>query len=310
MPSLSFVIPVYNEEETLGTLFDEIAASVPHDQFEVVFVDDGSRDRSWERIGELHAKHGEQVRGVRFRRNFGKAAGLKAGFEAAKGEIVFTMDADLQDVPAEIPNFLAKLDEGADMVSGWKKERHDPLEKRLPSKLFNAITSWSTGLYLHDFNCGFKAYRREIVENINLYGELHRFVPAIAHSMGYRVVEIPVQHRPREHGQSKYGFGRYLKGCLDLLTVVLTTKFNTRPLHLFGGFGMATGSIGFLILFYLSASKVLMGASIGGRPLFFLGILLVLFAGQMVSTGLLAELLVTTANRNQPMGSAQIRDII
>jgi len=310
MPSLSFVVPVYNEEETLSALFDEIHAAVPSEDFEVIFVDDGSRDASWEEISRLREQHGARVRGIRFRRNFGKATGLQAGFNAAEGNIVFTLDADLQDVPAEIPNFLAKIEEGADLVSGWKKERHDPLEKRLPSKLFNKITGLATGISLHDFNCGFKCYRREIVENIKLYGELHRFVPAIAHAMGYKVVEIPVQHRPRTHGQSKYGFGRYLKGCLDLLTVVLTTKFNYRPLHLFGGFGAVTGLAGFLILAYLSIIKLFFGEGIGGRPLLFLGILLVLFAGQMVSTGLLAELLVTTANRNEFLDSRQIREII
>jgi glycosyltransferase involved in cell wall biosynthesis len=293
-PRLSFVIPVLNEGETLDTLYAKIAATVQEHQlgaFEVIFVDDGSTDDSWARVAELATAHAS-VRGLRFRRNFGKAAALAAGFAEARGEVIFTLDADLQDDPEEIPRFLEKLDEGYDLVSGWKKDRHDPLEKRLPSKLFNAVACRAGGVRLHDMNCGFKAYRSEVPPTLKLYGELHRYMPVLAHAEGFRVTEIPVRHHPREHGVSKYGWKRYFKGLLDLLTVLATTRFLDRPGHLFGGLGLGASAVGFLILFYISCMKLIAGVSISGRPLFFLGILLMLLGGQLISLGVIAELII------------------
>ncbi len=293
-PRLSFVIPVLNEGETLSTLNEKIAAVVQARElgsFEVIFVDDGSTDPSWQRICDLSTEHGH-VRGLRFRRNFGKAAALAAGFAEARGEIVFTLDADLQDDPEEIPRFLEKMDEGYDLVSGWKKDRQDPLEKRLPSKLFNAVACRAGRVRLHDMNCGFKAYRREVLPHLNLYGELHRYVPVLAHAEGFSVTEIPVVHHPREHGVSKYGWKRYIKGMLDLLTVLATTRYLDRPGHLFGGLGLVSSAVGFLILFYISCMKLIAGMPIGGRPLFFLGILLLLLGSQLISLGVIGELLI------------------
>ncbi|MEM9227906.1 MAG: glycosyltransferase family 2 protein, partial [Verrucomicrobiota bacterium] len=238
-PRLSFVIPVFDEAATLEPLLEKILASVKEHKLgacEVIFVDDGSKDNSWDRITELVKVH-PCVIGLRFRRNFGKATALAAGFEAAAGEIIFTLDADMQDDPVEIPSFLRKLDEGYDMVNGWKKNRQDPIEKRLPSRLFNSVACSVGGVKLHDMNCGFKAYRREVINSLNLYGELHRFVPVLAQAEGFRIGEIPVLHHPREHGKSKYGWKRYFKGFLDLVTVTATTRFLDRPGHLFGGLG-------------------------------------------------------------------------
>ncbi|QYY37076.1 glycosyltransferase family 2 protein [Ruficoccus sp. ZRK36] len=302
---LSFIIPVLNEGETIETLFNKITAVIQEEQlggFEVIFVDDGSTDTSWQRIDELAEAH-EEVRGLRFRRNFGKAAALAAGFQEARGKIVFTLDADLQDDPEEIPHFLKKLDEGYDLVSGWKKDRQDPLEKRLPSKLYNAVACRAGGVKLHDMNCGFKAYRREVLPHLNLYGELHRYVPVLAHAEGFSVTEIPVKHHPREHGVSKYGWKRYIKGMLDLLTVLATTRFLDRPGHLFGGLGLASSSLGFLILFYISCMKLIAGVAIAGRPLFFLGILLMLLGMQLISLGVIGELIIRFQRHD---GSAKI----
>ena len=293
-PRLSFVIPVLNEGETLSTLYgkiDSVVQSQKLGSFEVIFVDDGSTDGSWQCIRELAATH-SPVRGLRFRRNFGKAAALAAGFADCRGEIVFTLDADLQDDPEEIPRFLKKIDEGYDLVSGWKKDRQDPLEKRLPSKLFNAVACRVGGVHLHDMNCGFKAYRCEVLPSLNLYGELHRYMPVLAHAEGFSVVEIPVVHHPREHGVSKYGWKRYVKGLLDLITVLATTRYLDRPGHLFGSLGLVSTSFGFLILFYISCMKLIAGVAISGRPLFFLGILLMLLGMQLISLGVIGELLI------------------
>jgi len=215
--NLSMVIPLFNEEESIGILYKKLVEVLEKidKSFELIFVDDGSTDNSADIINTIHQQDGK-VKVIKFNTNMGKAKALSRGFEIAIGEIVFTMDADLQDDPEEIPNFLAKLDEGFDLVSGWKKKRHDPLEKRIPSKLFNKTVSLVTGLNLHDFNCGFKAYKREILDEIEVYGDLHRYIPALAHWQGYRVGEIPVQHHAREFGKSKYGWERYFRGFFDL----------------------------------------------------------------------------------------------
>ena len=287
-------MPVYNEEVTVPLLHAKITETVIAaniTDYQICFVDDGSTDNSWHAIDTLCKDAPEHTTGLRFRRNFGKADALQAGFDHVDSDIVFTMDADLQDDPAEIPAFLKKIDEGYDLVSGWKQVRHDPITKTLPSKVFNCLARAASGVQLHDFNCGFKAYRREVTQDIKLFGELHRFVPILAHAEGYRIGEIPVRHHPREHGVSKYGGKRFLKGLLDLITVVVTSRYLRRPAHLFGGTGLFAGFIGFVILAWLSISKLFSGTEIGGRPLFFLGILLLLLGAQLVSLGLIAEMI-------------------
>ena len=290
---ISIVIPVHNEERSVALLLDEIESALqPLEQpWEAVFVDDGSEDGTFGALTRLHAAT-DNVRVVRLRRNFGKAAALQAGFEAAAGDVVVTIDGDLQDDPAEIPRLLAKLDEGFDLVSGWKTRRRDPLSRRLLSRVFNAVTGRLSGLRLHDLNCGLKAYRAEVVRGLRIYGELHRFIPVLAHYRGFRVAELPVNHRPREHGRSRYGMERYLRGFLDLLTVTFMGRYRHRPLHLFGGFGLVLGGAGSLVLLYLTVVK-LAGEAIGHRPLLTLGVLLVVVGMQFLSLGLLSELITS-----------------
>lgn len=246
---LTFVIPVKDEEASLGELYSRIAAEVGRDfGFEVLFIDDGSRDGSWAAIRSLVDRNPGRVRGLRFRRNSGKAAALTAGFRAARGGIVFTLDADLQDDPKEIRRFLAKLAEGYDLVSGWKKVRHDPWHKVLPSRVFNKMLSRVTGVRLHDHNCGFKCYRAEVAKGLTLFGELHRMVPALAAIEGYRSTEIVVEHHPRKHGVSKYGFERYLRGFVDMLIVGFLRKYRDRPSHFIGGVSAAGGALAAALL--------------------------------------------------------------
>jgi len=300
---ISFVIPVKDEAgslEALNQRIHAVMAKLPRYRFEIVFVDDGSRDRSWEIMRSLARRQPETVKALRLRRNFGKAFALAMGFEASGGDIVFTLDADLQDDPEEIPAFLEKLEQGYDLVSGWKQKRQDPLSKTLPSKLFNKVTAWLSGVPLHDFNCGFKAYRREVLQNIRIYGELHRYVPVLAHDMGFRIGEIPVRHHPRIHGSSKYGWERYARGFLDLLTVLATTRYRHKPGHLFGGLGLVFGLLGGIILAYLAILWFSGMGPIGNRPLFFVGILLVILSIQLISVGLLAELITHHASRRPP----------
>ena len=290
---ISVVVPVHDEERTVALLFGELQAALdPLPQpWEVVFVDDGSTDASFGALTRLHNEH-DNVRVVRLRRNFGKAAALAAGFANAQGEIVVTIDADLQDDPAEIPRLLAKLDEGFDLVSGWKTHRRDPITRRALSRIFNWVTGRLSGLRLHDLNCGLKAYRAEVVQGLRLYGELHRFIPVVAHYHGHRIAELPVNHRPREHGRSRYGVERYLRGFLDLLTVSFIGRYRYRPLHLFGGLGLVLGLIGFGVLAYLTALKI-DGHAIGKRPLLILGVLLVVVGLQFFSLGLISELITS-----------------
>jgi dolichol-phosphate mannosyltransferase len=290
---ISVVVPVRNEEETLGFLYEELLAALePLDRpWEAIFVDDGSTDGSFAALTRLHAGR-PNVRVVRLRRNFGKAAALSAGFEQAHGDVVVTIDGDLQDDPAEIPRLLAKLDEGFDLVSGWKARRRDPWTRRALSRIFNASTSILSGIRLHDMNSGLKAYRGEVARGLRLYGELHRFVPVLAHYQGYRVAELPVNHRPRGHGRSRYGLERYLRGFLDLLTVSFMGRYRHRPLHLFGGLGLLLGLAGFAVLVYLTALK-LGGSAIGHRPLLILGVLLVVVGLQFFSLGLISELITS-----------------
>lgn len=294
---LSVIIPVFNERQSLRPLLAKLQAVLDRGQgpYEILYVDDGSTDGSGSELRKL-TKEEKQVRALVFRRNFGKAAALSAGFHKARGEILITMDGDLQDDPEEIPALLGKLDEQLDLVSGWKYPRHDPLRRRIMSSIFNYVTRRVTGVPLHDFNCGFKAYRREAVEGLKLYGELYRFLPALVASRGYRVGEMKVRHFPRQFGRSKYGIERVLRGFFDLITVVYITKYQTRPMHLLGPIGMATFLAGVVINIYLTV-RWFMGEGIGSRPLFFLGILLVVFGIQVVSLGVLAELITYTSHR-------------
>ncbi len=290
---ISVVVPVHEEERTVALLFDELQAALdPLGQpWEAVFVDDGSTDGSFAALTRLHNLH-DNVRVVRLRRNFGKAAALAAGFANAEGEVVVTIDADLQDDPAEIPRLLAKLDEGFDLVSGWKAHRRDPITRRALSRIFNWVTGRVSGLRLHDLNCGLKAYRAEVVQGLRLYGELHRFIPVLAHYRGHRIAELPVNHRPREHGRSRYGVERYLRGFLDLLTVSFIGRYRYRPLHLFGGLGLGLGALGLAVLVYLTILKI-GGEAIGRRPLLILGVLLVVVGLQFFSLGLISELITS-----------------
>jgi glycosyltransferase involved in cell wall biosynthesis len=297
--TLSVVVPARDEEESLPHVVARIVAVCAASGLalvDIVLVDDGSRDNTWKVMSQL-AEENPAVQAVRLRRNFGKATALMVGIDACAGDIVITMDADLQDDPDEIPRFLQALDAGCDLVSGWKKRRHDPLSKTLPSRLFNWVTARISGVRLHDFNCGFKAYRREIFDQVELYGELHRYVPVLAHALGYRVAEIEVRHHARRFGKSKYGVARYLRGFLDLLTVVMITRFAYRPGHLFGGIGTLFLLGGGAALAYLSGLKLLTGASIGGRPLLLFGVMAVIIGMQLILFGMLAELVLSRTQR-------------
>jgi glycosyltransferase involved in cell wall biosynthesis len=290
-PTISVVAPAFDEERSVALLYEELQAALDPlgRPWEVVFVDDGSTDGTFAALTRLHSAH-DNVRVVRLRRNFGKSAALAAGFEQAQGDIVVTIDADLQDDPAEIPRLLAKLDEGFDLVSGWKSRRADPFTRRFLSRVFNRLASAVSGVSLHDVNCGLKAYRAEVVHDLRIYGELHRFLPVLAHERGYRVAELPVNHRPRSHGRSRYGLERYLRGFLDLLTVSLVGRYRHRPLHLFGGLGLVLGAVGTIVLAYLTVLKAT-GEAIGHRPLLILGVLLVVVGLQLFSVGLLGEMI-------------------
>jgi len=297
---ISIVVPVHNEDRSVELLYDELASALdPLERpWEAVYVDDGSTDGSFAALTRLNSR-AANVRVVRLRRNFGKAAALSAGFRHARGEVVVTIDADLQDDPAEIPRLLAKLDEGFDLVSGWKTQRRDRLSRRLVSRVFNAVVGRASGLKLHDMNCGLKAYRAQVVRSLRIYGELHRFLPVLAHDRGFRVAELPVNHRPREHGRSRYGVERYARGFLDFLTVSFMGRYRHRPLHLFGGLGLVFALIGSVVLVYLTVVK-LSGSAIGHRPLLTLGVLLVVVGFQFFSLGLLSELI--TSHHEERMG--------
>jgi len=266
--------------------------------WETIFVDDGSTDATFAALARLHDTE-QDVRVVRLRRNFGKSAALAAGFAQAEGDVIVTIDGDLQDDPAEIPSLLVKLDEGFDLVSGWKTQRRDPIVRRALSRLFNVFVGLVSGLRLHDMNCGLKAYRAEVLRGLPLYGELHRFLPVLAHQRGFRVAEVPVNHRLRAHGRSRYGMERYARGFLDLLTVSFIGRYRHRPLHLFGGLGLALGAIGFGLLVYLTVLKV-RGEPIGQRPLLTLGVLLVVVGLQLFSLGLITELITSRHEERVP----------
>jgi glycosyltransferase involved in cell wall biosynthesis len=290
--SISVLIPVMNEEGNLDELHARLTAELERIglPWEIVFVDDGSHDATWDIVSRL-SNADDHVIGLRHRRNFGKARALANGFRVVQGDVVITMDGDLQDDPAELTHFLATLDEGYDLVSGWKQRRQDPLGKTAPSKLFNWTVRKTTGVPLHDFNCGFKAYRRDVTATIRLYGELHRFTPVLANAEGFRVTEIPVVHHARKWGSSKYGWSRLTKGFLDLLTVIFLTQYRQQPMHLFGLPGLLSMFLGVLAGLWLLVEKFVFGEPIGTRPLLMLSVLLVVIGAQFFALGLLGEFL-------------------
>jgi glycosyltransferase involved in cell wall biosynthesis len=295
---ISFVIPVFNERDSLVQLHREIDETVRANglEIEILFVNDGSTDDSWTLIHELAAKD-SRVQGIRFRRNFGKAAALSAGFEAARGQIIMTIDGDLQDDPKEIPRFLKAMDEGNDVVSGWKRVRRDPWHKVLPSRIFNAMVSRLTGVSLHDHNCGFKCYRAEVFREVRLYGELHRFIPVLASARGFRIGEIEIDHRPRTHGASKYGVRRFVKGFLDLMTVKFLTSFSHRPQHVLGSIGLTAFLLGAFGMAWLAVTWVInyfrpeSFLPLHQRPLLIYAVAALLLGTQMLTMGFIAELL-------------------
>lgn len=294
---VSVLIPAYNEQDSLKQLYDEIMESIRAMQsgnqvgdYEIWFVNDGSTDDTEKVILDLNSRD-PKVHLISFRKNFGKSPALQAGFQHVSGDIVFTLDADLQDDPAEFPRFVEKIDEGYDMVVGWKYNRLDPAEKRLPSKLFNAVTSKNSGVKLHDHDCGFKCFRHEVVKALDIYGELHRYIPVLAHRKGFKITEIVVNHRKREHGKSKYGMERYMRGLFDSLTTTFLLKYSDRPMYFFGRIGVLTGFIGFVICLFLTVLWI-NGHAIGGRPLLVLGVLLIMVGVQFVSTGFVCNLVV------------------
>ena len=289
---LSIVVPLYNEEESLRPLAIEIKKAMKSLEtgFEVILIDDGSSDKSLNILKEI-CKQDRRFKYFSFRKNFGKSAALQVGFNNVSGDVVVTMDADLQDDPAEIVNLMKKLEEGYDVVSGWKKKRHDPFIKKYSSRFFNFVTRLMTGIKIHDFNCGLKAYRREVTDVIKVYGEMHRYMPVLADWEGFAVSEIPVIHHPRRYGKTKFGISRFFKGFVDLITVLFSTRYIKRPMHFFGFFGAMSFFVGFIVLLYLSIDWM-NGHALSNRPMLFLGILLIIVGVQFFSVGLLGEMLV------------------
>jgi glycosyltransferase involved in cell wall biosynthesis len=290
---LSIIIPLLNEEESIPELVQQIVGTLAENNirdYEIIFIDDGSTDNSFNVIKEQR-QNNSNIHCIRFRRNYGKSAALSVGFEQARGKYVITMDADLQDDPKEIPNLIAKINMGYDLVSGWKKKRYDPISKTIPSKFFNYVTSKTTGVRLHDFNCGLKAYRRAVIKTVLVYGEMHRYIPALAHLDGFKVTEIPVQHHPRKYGKTKFGLSRFIYGFLDLLTVLVTVKYMKRPLHFFGSLGVILTLIGFITNLALSIEWFMGSTTLSNRPLLWFGIASIIVGIQFISLGLLGELM-------------------
>jgi glycosyltransferase involved in cell wall biosynthesis len=300
-PDLSVVIPVYNESPNVEALYRELTEALTAwgRPYELLFVDDGSRDDTFERLQGIH-QGDERVRVIQFRRNFGQTAAFAAGFAHARGRFIATADGDLQNDPRDLPSMVAQLDEGVDIVCGWRRHRKDPwLNRRLPSQIANRLISWSTGVHLHDYGCSLKVFRAEVVKPLRLYGEMHRFLPALASEMGVRIVEQPVNHRPRVHGRSKYGISRTVRVLLDLMTVKFLLSYSTRPLQIFGLLGFGMGTAGVVVLGYLTWLKYWGAQGIADRPLLLFGILLVFTGVQLVTLGLLAEMQARTYHESQ-----------
>ena len=295
---LSIIVPLYNEEESIPQLVEEIRDAVKKLslEYELIFIDDGSKDGSFKQIISL-ASSDSRIKCLRFRRNYGKAAALSEGFKEANGELVITMDSDLQDDPSEIGALIDKINEGFDVVSGWKKSRKDPWSKKLPSKLFNLVTGIMSGIRIHDFNCGLKIYKADVIKTISVYGEMHRYIPVLAKLAGFSVTEVVVNHRARLYGKTKFGTGRFLKGFFDLVTVIFLGKYNRNPLHFFGKIGTIILTVGFIINLYLTIQWV-GGIWIGNRPILFLGVLLMIVGIQFISLGLLAEMITSRGNES------------
>ncbi len=308
-PLISVVIPTYNEQDSLQELSDRLEVVLKKEakgNYEVIYVDDGSDDDSASVIKDINKKN-NRFKLIRFRRNYGKSAALSVGFKRAKGAVIITMDADLQDDPDEIPNLMATIREGYDLVSGWKKKRNDPINKTLPSKFFNYVTSKASGIKLHDFNCGLKAYRSETAKSLDIYGEMHRYLPVLAHWNGFKITEIPVLHHPRKHGVTKFGASRYVKGFLDLLTLLFTSRYLKRPLHFFGTLGTLLGLLGFGIDAWLTIEWIMGDTFLSNRPAALLGIGLIIVGVQLVSLGLLGEMIVKNFKRDEEY---QIRETL
>lgn len=299
MFDLSIIIPTYNEEKNIPILYEKLKEILNKESktYELIFVNDGSTDQTFDGMQKLK-KNDKNIKIINFQRNFGKAAGLSAGWKFAQGKIIIQMDADLQDDPEEIPKFLSKLDSGYDLISGWKYNRLDPLEKRIFTKPYNFLNNWVAGTKIHDHNCGFKCYRREVIENIDIYGELHRYIPALATWRGFKVTEIKVKHHKRKFGKSKYGMGRIFKGFMDLITVKYITTYNKKPLHFFGLIGSLFSFLGFISGLYLVYLKII-GKTIGDRPLLFLTILLIFLGVQFISLGLIAEMITHHSKKEE-----------
>jgi len=304
---LSVVIPLYNEEASLPELNKQIVAVLKQTSlsYEICYIDDGSTDTSLQILKDLRREN-NHIKILSFRKNYGKSAALSEGFKLAAGDIIITMDADLQDDPVEVPRLIEKINSGFDLVSGWKKKRYDPLNKTIPSKLFNYITSHLTGIKIHDFNCGLKAYRQDVIKEIPVYGTLHRYLPVLAHWKGFAVGELVVNHHPRRYGVTKYGLRRFFDGFFDLFTVLFLTRYRQRPLHLFGFLGLASFTSGFIISIYLSILWF-MGQGIGNRPLLFLAVLLMIVGMQSFSIGLIGEMIT---NLKGEEGSYSIKEKI
>lgn len=306
------MVPVYNEEENLGPLTQEVTSVLRTlgRSYEIIIVDDGSTDGTYSLLSRLHQQD-PRIKVLRFKRNFGQTAAVAAGLAYAQGEVIVAMDGDGQNDPRDIPALLSKLGEGFDLVSGWRFPRQDPFwRRRLPSQMANRLISWLTRVKLHDYGCTLKAIRHEVAKDLKLYGEMHRFIPAMAYERGGRIAEIQVHHRPRLRGKSKYGITRTLRVVLDLLTVKFLLSYSTRPLHIFGLIGLGSGGIGSLIALYLSAQKLFYGIEIGGRPLLLLAVLLILIGFQFISMGLLGEMLARTYHESQDKPIYVIKEVL
>jgi glycosyltransferase involved in cell wall biosynthesis len=306
---ISVVVPLFNERDSLDELYQRLTNVLAEltPRYEIIFVDDGSEDRSVKKLREFKALN-RSVRYIRFRRNFGKSAALAAGFRVARYEVIATMDADLQDIPEQLPLLLKKLDEGYDLVSGWRHRRRDRLTRRIASRVYNAVTSFFTGVRLHDINCGFKCYRREVLHEVMVYGERHRYIPVLASYRGFRLGEVKIDHAPRRHGNSRYGMERVLGGFFSLLTVILMTRYTNKPLHFFGLMGLLLAGTGSAIDLYLIAMRVLFQEWLSNRPLLIIGILLLIVGVQLILFGLLAEMIAFSYRRESDYSIVESSD--